>query len=55
MKRKKNTELTTEFIRWVVCLECDHHYFIEEEVPKENHCPVCGSREYEDEDVNGAW
>jgi len=53
-KKKKRVErLTTEFVRWVLCLECDHKYFIEDEVPRKNRCPVCGSYEYEEENEHG--
>lgn len=49
-KQKREQRLTTEFVRWVSCLCCDHKYFIEEEVPRKNRCPVCKSYEYDIEE-----
>lgn len=52
MKRKSRRQedlMTTEYMKWVSCLECGHDYFIEEEVPQESVCSICGSHQYEEQ------
>lgn len=41
-------EVGDEKNKWVVCINCDHEYFIESfELNPE--CVVCGSKEYEED------
>lgn len=48
--RHQEDLMTTEYMKWVTCIECGHLYFIEEDVPLENVCTICGSHEYDEQE-----
>ena len=51
-KRKHQWEYGDETNKWVTCLSCDHEYFIES-LELNPECPICGSKEYEEDNKYG--